>query len=164
MFLPLHPREHPLQEWDKAPEGGIRRVTRKYRDRTLILETDFETEDGAVTVVDLMPMSGQGTSLAIVGAYVLAGELACRPTDPPAAFGAYERAMRGFVAANQRIGRLGAERVTPPTRLGILRQHLNEFTRARFPLGRPAWLEEFGRAINGIQLPDYTGFMRPTPK
>ncbi|MGH4007900.1 MAG: FAD-dependent monooxygenase [Pseudonocardiaceae bacterium] len=110
------------------------------------------------------PLSGQGTSLAIVGAYVLAGELACRPADPPAALGAYERAMRGFVAANQRLGRLGAERVTPPTRLGVLRQQLQEFARARFPLGRPAWMDEFYRAINGIQLPDYTGFVRPAPE
>ena len=50
--------------WLLAPEGGVRRVTRRYRERTLILETDFETEDGAVTVVDLMPISGQGTDLA----------------------------------------------------------------------------------------------------
>jgi GH15 family glucan-1,4-alpha-glucosidase len=49
--------------WLIAPEGGVRRVTRRYRDRTLILETDFETEDGAVTVCDLMPISGQGTDV-----------------------------------------------------------------------------------------------------
>jgi GH15 family glucan-1,4-alpha-glucosidase len=49
--------------WLLAPEGGVRRVTRRYREGTLILETDFETEDGAVTVVDLMPISGQGTDL-----------------------------------------------------------------------------------------------------
>jgi len=109
------------------------------------------------------PLSGQGTSLAIVGAYILAGELARRPTDPPAAFGAYERAMRGFVAANQRIGRLRAEQVTPPTRLGVLRQQLHEFARARLPLGRPAWMDEFGQAINGIQLPDYTRFVQSVP-
>jgi GH15 family glucan-1,4-alpha-glucosidase len=49
--------------WLIAPEGGVRRVTRKYREKTLILETEFETEDGAVTVCDLMPMSGQGTDV-----------------------------------------------------------------------------------------------------
>jgi len=49
--------------WLIAPEGGVGRVTRRYRDRTLILETDFETEDGAVTVCDLMPISGQGTDV-----------------------------------------------------------------------------------------------------
>jgi 2-polyprenyl-6-methoxyphenol hydroxylase-like FAD-dependent oxidoreductase len=44
--------------------------------------------------------TGQGTSLAIVGAYILAGELASHenPTD---AFAAYERIARPFVEANQ---------------------------------------------------------------
>jgi len=49
--------------WLLAPEGGVRRVSRCYRKGTLILETDFETEDGEVTLVDLMPISGQGTDL-----------------------------------------------------------------------------------------------------
>lgn len=45
-------------------------------------------------------LSGQGTSLAIVGAYVLAGELASRE-DPAEAYAAYERITRPFVEANQ---------------------------------------------------------------
>lgn len=45
-------------------------------------------------------LSGQGTSLAIVGAYVLAGELASH-VDPQDAFTAYERIARPFVEANQ---------------------------------------------------------------
>jgi len=45
-------------------------------------------------------LSGQGTSLAIVGAYVLAGELASHE-DPADAFAAYERIARPFVEANQ---------------------------------------------------------------
>jgi 2-polyprenyl-6-methoxyphenol hydroxylase-like FAD-dependent oxidoreductase len=44
------------------------------------------------------PMSGQGTSLALVGAYVLAEELA---RDPAGAFARYERRMRPFAEANQ---------------------------------------------------------------
>ncbi|MEV6713488.1 FAD-dependent monooxygenase [Lentzea sp. NPDC051208] len=44
------------------------------------------------------PMSGQGTSLALVGAYVLAGELA---EDPSGAFGRYEEVLRSYVVANQ---------------------------------------------------------------
>jgi 2-polyprenyl-6-methoxyphenol hydroxylase-like FAD-dependent oxidoreductase len=45
-------------------------------------------------------LSGQGTSVAIVGAYVLSGELASHdnPTD---AFASYERIVRPFVEANQ---------------------------------------------------------------
>jgi 2-polyprenyl-6-methoxyphenol hydroxylase-like FAD-dependent oxidoreductase len=46
--------------------------------------------------------SGQGTSLALVGAYVLAGELAAHD-DPANAFTSYERIMRPFVEANQAL-------------------------------------------------------------
>src|SRR2546422_3322879 len=41
--------------WRLAPAGEVRRVSRRYRGDTLVLETDFETEDGAVTLVDCMP-------------------------------------------------------------------------------------------------------------
>ncbi|RRA47681.1 FAD-dependent monooxygenase [Acidipila sp. EB88] len=44
--------------------------------------------------------TGQGTSIAIVGAYVLAGELASHE-NPADAFAAYERITRPFVEANQ---------------------------------------------------------------
>ena len=40
--------------WRLAPPG-VRSVNRRYRDTTLILETDFETDAGAVTVLDCMP-------------------------------------------------------------------------------------------------------------
>ena len=46
--------------------------------------------------------SGQGTSIALVGAYVLAGELAAHD-DPADAFAAYERITRPFVEANQAL-------------------------------------------------------------
>src|ERR1700758_2705705 len=41
--------------WLIAPRAENPRIRRHYRDDTLILETDFETEEGAVTVVDFMP-------------------------------------------------------------------------------------------------------------
>jgi GH15 family glucan-1,4-alpha-glucosidase len=41
--------------WQIAPRGEIRKTARRYRPGTLILETDFETADGAVTVIDFMP-------------------------------------------------------------------------------------------------------------
>ncbi|WP_049558802.1 FAD-dependent monooxygenase [Nonomuraea sp. SBT364] len=50
------------------------------------------------------PASGQGTSLALVGAYVLAGELKRAAGDHATAFPAYEARMRPFVAANQALG------------------------------------------------------------
>src|SRR5947209_486755 len=58
----LGSREH--GRWQIAPAGCVRRVGRRYRESTLILETEYETEEGSVTVVDLMPISGQGTDVA----------------------------------------------------------------------------------------------------
>ncbi|MEU2154572.1 FAD-dependent monooxygenase [Streptomyces sp. NPDC019396] len=49
------------------------------------------------------PLSGQGTSLALVGAYVLAGELGRTPGDHGTAFDRYEERMRPFVALNQAL-------------------------------------------------------------
>ncbi len=40
--------------WLLAPSRPHYRVTRRYRPSTLILETTFETEEGAVTVIDFM--------------------------------------------------------------------------------------------------------------
>jgi 2-polyprenyl-6-methoxyphenol hydroxylase-like FAD-dependent oxidoreductase len=49
------------------------------------------------------PRSGQGTSLALVGAYVLATELAAQGNDHAAAFARYEARMRPFVELNQAL-------------------------------------------------------------
>src|SRR4029450_10319043 len=43
-----------------APAGGARASARRYRPGTLVLETDFETADGAVRVIDFMPRRGEG--------------------------------------------------------------------------------------------------------
>ena len=64
------------------------------------------------------PMAGMGTTIAMVGAYVLAGELRKAPDHPAAAFAAYEAAMRNFVAEAQKM----AESVSwfvPQTRLKL---------------------------------------------
>ena len=42
--------------WLIAPRDSTRRVTRKYRDHTLILETTFETESGVIVLTDFMPV------------------------------------------------------------------------------------------------------------
>jgi GH15 family glucan-1,4-alpha-glucosidase len=42
--------------WLIAPTDGDVRITRQYRRRTLVLETRFETADGAVSLIDFMPM------------------------------------------------------------------------------------------------------------
>src|SRR5262245_29344294 len=43
--------------WRIGPAGGAEaKVTRRYRPDTLILETEFETAEGAVTLIDFMPV------------------------------------------------------------------------------------------------------------
>jgi GH15 family glucan-1,4-alpha-glucosidase len=53
-------REH--GHWQIAPAGTYT-SKRKYRDDTLILETEFETPAGAATLVDFMPMRGEHCNL-----------------------------------------------------------------------------------------------------
>ncbi|WP_327087955.1 FAD-dependent monooxygenase [Nonomuraea sp. NBC_01738] len=65
------------------------------------------------------PASGQGTSLALVGAYVLALELARADGDLAAAFAAYEREMRPFVAANQALGPANLRGMVLPSRFMV---------------------------------------------
>jgi 2-polyprenyl-6-methoxyphenol hydroxylase-like FAD-dependent oxidoreductase len=93
------------------------------------------------------PMSGQGTGLALVGAYLLAGELAAAGWDPEAGFARYEERMRSFVEANQEIGRLHVDSLGAPG-----------------PDAEPgpepdmeALTALVERAINGVELPDYAG-------
>ncbi|GGY54055.1 FAD-dependent monooxygenase [Streptomyces xanthochromogenes] len=93
------------------------------------------------------PMSGQGTGLALVGAYLLAGELAAAGWDADTGFARYEARMRSFVEANQEIGRLNARSrdISGPDA-----EPRPDFT--------GEWFTELvGRAINGIELPDYAG-------
>lgn len=85
------------------------------------------------------PLSGQGTGLALVGAYLLAGELAAAGWDPAAGFAAYETRMRPYVEANQEIGRLHA----------LSRDGVELDTE-----GLPELVE---RALNGVELSDYAG-------
>jgi GH15 family glucan-1,4-alpha-glucosidase len=49
--------------WLLCPAGDVRKTERRYRQGTLLLETDFETDSGAVTVVDCMPVRTQKPEL-----------------------------------------------------------------------------------------------------
>lgn len=41
--------------WLLAPAEGVRSVRRRYRGDTLVLETEYDTDDGTVVVIDCMP-------------------------------------------------------------------------------------------------------------
>jgi len=55
--------------WSISPAEPARAIRRRYREGTLILETEFETENGAVTLVDCMPPRKEGPNLlrSVVG-------------------------------------------------------------------------------------------------
>ncbi len=69
--------------WLIAPADAEARITRRYRGDTLILETDFETADGAVTVIDFMPPRDQASDVVRIvvgrrGRVVMRTELVIR--------------------------------------------------------------------------------------
>ncbi|NED37161.1 FAD-dependent monooxygenase [Streptomyces sp. SID8499] len=65
------------------------------------------------------PAVGGSTSLAVVGAYVLAGELARAGGDHERAFPAYERAMAEHVHGSRAAALSAARTLIPASRLGV---------------------------------------------
>lgn len=70
------------------------------------------------------PMAGVGTSLALVGAYVLAGELAAADGDHQRAFASYERALRDDVGKGQRLAKGNAIGLIPRSHRQIRMRNL----------------------------------------
>ncbi|MFJ2397343.1 FAD-dependent monooxygenase [Streptomyces sp. NPDC087843] len=66
------------------------------------------------------PAVGGSTSLAVVGAYVLAGELARAGGNHERAFPAYERAMVEHVRGSRAAALSAAKTLIPTSRLGVL--------------------------------------------
>jgi 2-polyprenyl-6-methoxyphenol hydroxylase-like FAD-dependent oxidoreductase len=96
------------------------------------------------------PMSGQGSSLALVGAYVLAGELAAAKDDHRAAFAEYNRVMRPFVEANQEQGERSAAFMTSGTE-----EAAAELSGADVEATIDATTDRIAVAANAITLKDY---------
>ena len=65
------------------------------------------------------PAVGGSTTLAVVGAYVLAGELARAGGDHERAFPAYERAMAEHVRGSRAVALSAAKTLIPTSRLGV---------------------------------------------
>jgi 2-polyprenyl-6-methoxyphenol hydroxylase-like FAD-dependent oxidoreductase len=97
-------------------------------------------------------LAGEGTGLAMVEAYVLAGELHRAGADVSAALSRYEERLRPFIAAKQEAARKFAGAFAPKTELGIAVRNLA--TRA---MAIPALAEFFvGRSIrDDFEQPDY---------
>ncbi|MEV5976458.1 FAD-dependent monooxygenase [Streptomyces sp. NPDC052114] len=93
-------------------------------------------------------LTGQGSSLALVGAYMLAGSLAGR--DHAAGFAAYEDGTRAFVTANQDLVGEGDAALFPTTARALERR--NDMLRSLDAMppaeGRPAH--------SALVLPEFT--------
>ncbi|MBB3950996.1 FAD-dependent monooxygenase [Aureimonas jatrophae] len=68
------------------------------------------------------PLAGIGTTLAVTGAYVLAGEIGAGD-DVPAALERYEAAMRPMVEDGQGVPKIGPRLLHPRSRLGVRLLH-----------------------------------------
>ena len=64
--------------WQLAPEGPVLQTRRRYREDTLILETDFETRSGVVRVIDCMPIGRDQCCSVLRLVQGLSGEVAMR--------------------------------------------------------------------------------------
>ena len=102
------------------------------------------------------PLSGQGSSLALVGAYVLASELHAADGDYRDAFAGYQRRLRDFVERNQQIATGNAKRFTPTSRRQIWLQ--NQGIRAMPYMPGKNWIlsqatKGVKEAANAVTLP-----------
>ncbi|HEY4455304.1 MAG TPA: FAD-dependent monooxygenase [Pseudonocardiaceae bacterium] len=94
-------------------------------------------------------VTGQGTTLAMTGGYLLAGELHAAAGDHDRAFAAYERRFRPQVTKAQRGTRQGIAMLVPATERAIRRR--NRLTRlaflqtalAKLPHRQPARLPDY---------------------
>jgi 2-polyprenyl-6-methoxyphenol hydroxylase-like FAD-dependent oxidoreductase len=97
---------------------------------------------------------GMGTSMALVGSYVLAGELAAAGGDHRVAFGRYEDAMREYVRVNQTRPPGSNQGFAPKTRGGIWMRNQMMRLMVRLP-GKQAMMGGIQKAANAIDLPSY---------
>lgn len=103
------------------------------------------------------PISGMGTTVAIVGAYVLAGEMVHHWPDHAAGFEAYETRMRPFVEKAQKLAPGAPGMANPQTQWGISILY--------FLLGLVAWIRldklmgsSFSPPATAMDLPEYGSF------
>jgi 2-polyprenyl-6-methoxyphenol hydroxylase-like FAD-dependent oxidoreductase len=99
------------------------------------------------------PLSGLGSSLAIVGAYVLAGELAAAKGDHRTAFARYEGELRGYVEQCQKLPPGGVQGFLPRTRLALWLRNQSMRASATRPM-RALIARQVSKA-DAITLKDY---------
>ena len=102
------------------------------------------------------PVSGMGTSLALVAAYVLAGELAAARGDHRVAFSRYDSELRDYVKQCQKLPPGGVGGYLPQTRFAIWMRNRSMRMTTRWPMR--ALVEKEMRKADAITLKDYPGW------
>lgn len=87
---------------------GLQQTDEFYMQKVAQIKMPDGWSKGRITLVgdagySPSPVTGMGTTLAITGAYILAGELAKNPGDVPTALKAYESGMKNFVDRAQKL-------------------------------------------------------------
>jgi 2-polyprenyl-6-methoxyphenol hydroxylase-like FAD-dependent oxidoreductase len=99
------------------------------------------------------PLTGLGTSLSLVGAYVLAGELVAAGGDHRVAFPRYQERLRAYVAQGQQLPPGGVGGFAPMTAFMIGMRSVSTRWMTRWPL-RNLLAGQFAKA-DAIELPSY---------
>lgn len=104
------------------------------------------------------PLTGLGTSLALVGAYVLAGELSRAGDDHQRAFARMEEIVRPYVTQGQQLPPTGVSGFAPQSRPAIAFRDASMRWMRRWPV-RPFLEKQFSKA-GAITLPVYDELTR----
>jgi 2-polyprenyl-6-methoxyphenol hydroxylase-like FAD-dependent oxidoreductase len=105
------------------------------------------------------PVTGLGTSLALVGAYVLGGELARSNRAHDAAFAGYESVMRDYVKQCQELPPGGIRGMLPPTNHAIWMRNMSMRMMTRWPLRN--LVSRLFQKADAVELEDYFGSAMP---
>ena len=131
-----------------------------YFDRTSLVDIDIWYKGRAVLLGDAAYCGsvGMGTSMALVGAYVLAGELAASGGDPRLAFARYEAEMRGYVRENLKPMPGGVNGFLPRTRRAVWLRNQMIRVLAHLPM-KERMTGSMQRAASAITLKDYPAML-----
>lgn len=143
--------------WE-CPEilNALERTDGLYIDRVSQIHMDWWTQGRVALVGDaafcVSLLAGQGSALAMIAAYVLAGELKRANGDHAVAFPKYHERLGGFIAAKQKAAVKFASFFAPRSRFGMFLG--NQVTKL---MAIPFVAElAVGREIRDtIELPDY---------
>ncbi len=144
----------------RAPEvlAAMDTTTDFYFDELDRIDVDSLSRGRVVLVGDSgycgSPLTGMGTAMAFVGAYILAGEIAAAPGDLAGALARYEEKVTPFLAKAKELPGGGLKIMLPRSKTvaALMRWNLKLMFS---PLMRPLAVKMFFSATDDYELPTY---------